>query len=206
MACETFLKIAQKCKRKFVIKQDESDTRPFIEELLGSLPTIIQDLEPGQIHIVYESLGHIIQSQSEPNHRQQLLYALMELPNQSWTTVVTRAGQDMNSLFDQATVKMVISILKTNNRVAQAVGHGFIVQLGRIYLEMLQMYKMYSECISNEIASKGAVATQHVVVRNMRAVKKEALKLIETFVHNAQASDYESLIKNFVPALIDPVN
>lgn len=67
------------------------------------------------------------------------------------------------------------------------------------------MYKMYSESISNEIATKGAVATQHAVVRNMRAVKKEALKLIDTFVQCAQPTDMELLIKQFVPALMDPV-
>jgi hypothetical protein len=42
--------------------------------------------------------------------------------------------------------------------------------------------------ISAEIASKGPVATQHTVVRNMRAVKKEVLKLVECFVESAQVS------------------
>ncbi len=45
-----------------------------------------------------------------------------------------------------------------------------------------------AQFISAEIASKGAVATQHTVVRNMRAVKKEVLKLVECFVESAQVS------------------
>ena len=37
MACDTFLKIATKCKRKFVTLQAD-ETAPFICELVDSLP------------------------------------------------------------------------------------------------------------------------------------------------------------------------
>ncbi|CAM9899581.1 unnamed protein product [Phaeothamnion confervicola] len=47
MACDTFLKIAQKCKRKFVTAQ-QSEQQAFIEELLVQLPTIVSDLETHQ--------------------------------------------------------------------------------------------------------------------------------------------------------------
>ncbi|KAL8472610.1 hypothetical protein ACS0TY_030052 [Phlomoides rotata] len=54
MACDTFLKIVQKCKRKFVIVQ-VGENEPFVSELLTTLPTTIADLEPHQIHSFYES-------------------------------------------------------------------------------------------------------------------------------------------------------
>ena len=45
---DTFLKIAQKCRKKFVqVQQGESST--FIEELCGTLPSIIADLETHQV-------------------------------------------------------------------------------------------------------------------------------------------------------------
>ncbi|KAL7203418.1 hypothetical protein ACSBR2_016657 [Camellia fascicularis] len=55
MACDTFLKIVQKYKRKFVIVQI-GESEPFVSELLTSLRTIIADLEPHQIHSFYESV------------------------------------------------------------------------------------------------------------------------------------------------------
>lgn len=47
MACETFLKIADKCRRKFVYPQ-ERDPAPFIHDILTNLPNTISDLEPHQ--------------------------------------------------------------------------------------------------------------------------------------------------------------
>ena len=48
MACDTFLKISQKCRRKFVILQ-VGEAMPFIDELCLNLRAIISDLEPGQV-------------------------------------------------------------------------------------------------------------------------------------------------------------
>lgn len=48
MACDTFLKIAQKCRRKFVTPQ-YGESVVFVEEILDTLPTIIQDLEQQQV-------------------------------------------------------------------------------------------------------------------------------------------------------------
>lgn len=47
------------------------------------------------------------------------------------------------------------SILKTNVRACKAVGHPFVVQLGRIYLDMLNVYKCLSENISSAIQTNG---------------------------------------------------
>ena len=48
MAVDTFLKISQKCRRKFVILQ-VGEAMPFIDELCLNLRAIISDLEPGQV-------------------------------------------------------------------------------------------------------------------------------------------------------------
>lgn len=45
MACDTILKIVQKCRRKFVVTQD-GENEPFVSELLSDLSTIIADLKP----------------------------------------------------------------------------------------------------------------------------------------------------------------
>ena len=50
MACDTFIKIAQKCKRHFVQVQ-VGEVMPFIEEILNGINTIICDLQPQQVSL-----------------------------------------------------------------------------------------------------------------------------------------------------------
>lgn len=63
--------------------------------------------------------------------------------------------QNVDILKDAETVRQLGSILKTNVRACKAVGHPFVVQLGRIYLDMLNVYKCLSENISSAVQSNG---------------------------------------------------
>lgn len=63
--------------------------------------------------------------------------------------------QNVDILKDSETVKQLGSILKTNVRACKAVGHPFVIQLGRIYLDMLNVYKCLSENISAAIQANG---------------------------------------------------
>lgn len=47
MACDTFIKIALKCRRHFVTIQI-GEAMPFIEEILSTISTIICDLQTQQ--------------------------------------------------------------------------------------------------------------------------------------------------------------
>ncbi|KAF5947424.1 hypothetical protein HYC85_013381 [Camellia sinensis] len=84
MACDTFLKIVQKCKRKFVIVQ-LGESEPFVSELLTSLPTTIADLEPHQIHSFYES---------------------------KWVEIIAQARHSVDFLKDQDVIRTVLNILQ----------------------------------------------------------------------------------------------
>lgn len=48
MACDTFIKIAMKCRRHFVTTQ-VGEVMPFIEEILSTISTIICDLQAQQV-------------------------------------------------------------------------------------------------------------------------------------------------------------
>ena len=80
MACDTFIKIAQKCRRHFVVLQS-GEMAPFLEEILATLPSIISDLSPGQIHTFYEAAGYMLQAQTDKVTQEKQLARLMELPN-----------------------------------------------------------------------------------------------------------------------------
>lgn len=49
MACDTFIKIAQKCRRHFIQVQ-VGEVMPFIDEILNNINTIICDLQPQQVN------------------------------------------------------------------------------------------------------------------------------------------------------------
>ena len=48
MACDTFIKIAQKCRRHFVMQQS-GESEPFVDEILRLLHRITVDLSPLQV-------------------------------------------------------------------------------------------------------------------------------------------------------------
>ncbi|TYJ24238.1 hypothetical protein E1A91_A08G248000v1 [Gossypium mustelinum] len=202
MACDTFLKIVQKCKRKFVIVQ-VGENEPFVSELLSALATTVADLEPHQIHTFYESVGHMIQAESDPHKRDEYLQRLMALPNQKWGEIIGQARQSVDVLKDQDVIRTVLNILQTNTSVASSLGTYFLSQISLIFLDMLNVYRMYSELISTSIAEGGPFASKTSYVKLLRSVKRETLKLIETFLDKAE--DQPQIGKQFVPPMMDPV-
>jgi len=205
MAVDTYLKIAQKCRRKFVILQ-VGETMTFVDELCVNLRQIISDLEPSQVHVFYEALGYMVSAQADAPTRDQLLVKLMEWPNQMWGDILAQAKHtNGESLKDPQTMKHLQNIVRTNERIAVALGHPYMVQLGQIYAQLLNVYKAYSELINAAIA---AAATNSQVmhtsgVRSMRAVKKETLRLLDTFIDKSEDSGL--VLTKFVPPLLDPI-
>lgn len=210
MACDTFLKITTKCKRSFADAQGNDP--PYIYELVTTLPKIISLLSPQQVQSFYEATAMILSDRGPPNgkphiDRPQMLVRLMELPNSVWENIMTNATLNVESLVDPPTIKEVIKILKTNNRVCIAVGSLFTLQLQKSLMDTLNVYKVYSGRISAAIAQNGAVATQHSLVRTMRTAKKEVLRLLVVFVENSGPPEAEpqSLAEAFVPPILEAI-
>lgn len=55
MACDTFIKISQKCRRHFVLQQ-VGEVRPFIDEILEYVGRITSDLQPQQVIFWFGSI------------------------------------------------------------------------------------------------------------------------------------------------------
>jgi len=214
MACETFLKIAQKCRRKFVVSQPAENTmmhrasaqgerRPFIHDILDDLPKTIRDLQVHQIHMFYEALGYMLQAEYEPKTQEALLMRLMELPNTMWADFIGQAQANVAVLQSTDTMKHIQNILKTNVRVCRALRHRFLPQLSKIYIGTLSMYKAYSEMITSVVSQGGAHASVTSGVKAMRGVRREALRLINTFAEHSE--DPRTVCEHFVPPLLEPV-
>ncbi|EED93167.1 exportin1 [Thalassiosira pseudonana CCMP1335] len=208
MACDTFLKIATKCKRKFVTLQTDERV-PFIVELVDSLPTIISDLEPHQIQAFYEACGCMLSDKGPAVtvDRGDLMKKLMELPNRQWKLIMDKANSNVESLVEPNTIKEIIKILKTNNKICGTIGSIYATQLQTFFMDLLNVYKVYSERISTTIAQQGAVATQLSLVRTMRSAKKEVLRLLIVFIEKSgpPESDPQAVAEGFIPPVLDPI-
>jgi len=202
MACDTFIKIALKCRRQFVQIQ-VGEVMPFIDELLGSINSIICDLQPQQVQTFYEAVGHMISASTDQQQQEQLIEKYMQLPNQVWDDIINQASKNVDVLKDHEAVKQLGSILKTNVRACKALGHPYVLQLGRIYLDMLNVYKVMSENITIAITHNGEAVTKQPLIKSMRVVKKETLKLIACWVE--RSNDPQMVLDNFIPPLLEAV-
>ncbi|KAI8617559.1 armadillo-type protein, partial [Chytriomyces sp. MP71] len=203
MACDTFMKICQKCKRQFVMQQP-GELQPFIdEEILKQIDVITADLQPHHIHSFYESVGYMISAQPNKQLQERMIAGLMELPNQTWASVMAEAGRNPNILNSPDTVKVLGNIIKTNVAACTSIGAPFMFQIGKIYWELLELYKAVSGLISETVAQQGLIATQTPRVRGMRTIKKEILKLVDTFI--AKADDLGSVNQSMLPPLLEAV-
>jgi exportin-1 len=202
MACDTFIKIAQKCKRHFVIHQPE-ESSPFVYEILDDLPSIINDLSSAQVHVFYEAVGHMIQSQPDRAEQTKLLGKLMEMPNRSWTNAIQAASADPLALKNHETIKILVNVLQTNVAVCTSIGPGFVSQLGAIYLDLLSLYRACNKFISESVVSQGPVATQTPIIRSMRSVKTESLKLVDMYVQKCE--DINVVVESMLPPLLEAI-
>ncbi|OQR83115.1 CRM1 C terminal Exportin 1-like protein [Achlya hypogyna] len=207
MACDTFLKISQKCRRKFVVLQP-GEPYPFVEELLMDLPKTVSDLQTHQLHTFYEAVASMLAAENVAARKDTLLAELMKLPNQAWQSIMQQAAANVEILFDGAAVKEIIKIIRTNGNVCKAIGaNGFNSQMGQIFQDLLNVYRTYTHRIALRVQQGGDTATKSSEVRSLRAAKKESLRLFEAFIEHSSADEAgrKTLAHHFLPSLLDVV-
>jgi exportin-1 len=212
MAVDTFLKICQKCKRKFVQIQ-QSEQMPFVEEMMSHIAQDISELEHLHICTYFEAVGHMI-SAAAPESKERLVTQLMHLFNEKWS-ILLRSLQTATSfefLQDQQVLRDISLILRVNERMVSAVGAACHTQLANIYVDMLKIYKVCSDFISHSTAQQGAQVMVYSHVRLMRNVKRDTLRLVQTFIDTSAEQGaaelgltVQSIAQRFIPPLLEPV-
>ena len=184
MACETFIKIASKCKRKFVVPPPGEP--PFVETVISSMleggpASPIFDLEPRQIHLFYEAVGLMVGSASNPEEVSHYLQGLMRRPDEDWGTILEGAAQNPSVLSDSHVARKLADILRTNEAVCTTLGTAFLPQIRQQLASILHVYQHYSQLIASLVA-ENPIHARSAVVKAMRTVKKNTLRLIEKFI------------------------
>jgi len=68
---------------------------------------------------------------------------------------MAQASSNINVLEDPANLKILSNILKTNVSTCSSIGPFFYPQLGRIFMDMLGLYKEVSNLINQQVATQG---------------------------------------------------
>lgn len=68
---------------------------------------------------------------------------------------MAQAAQNMDVLSSNDNIKILSNVLKTNVSACTSIGSFYLPQIGRIFLDMLGLYKAVSGIISETIAKEG---------------------------------------------------
>ena len=72
--------------------------------------------------------------------------------------IIAQANQDPSNLSDGERIKIIGNIMKTNVAACSSIGSYFYPQIGRIYHDMLSMYRATSQMISDSVIREGTYA------------------------------------------------
>ena len=145
MACDTFLKITIKCKAQICHHASSPRTRAVrggvVERFNEQFASC--DLEPHQVHIFYEAVGHMV-SRTELGEKRGIRAEIDDAVNETWNLIMTHR-QSSESLKSQEVIKNILNILKTNTHCCISLGQPFQNQMSLIYGDLLNVvgYKLY---------------------------------------------------------------
>lgn len=185
------------------------DPQPFILTLIGDLSRHTMDLQPHQVISFYESVGTMLSDQGPAIRipREEVMLRLMEMQNNHWKLRMAEGAANVQSLLQLEAIKDLAKIMRINTKVCTAAGSVYIHQLSVIFLEALNVYRLYSETIIAAVAQQGAVAVRLTNNKAMRGVKSEILEMFTACLESCkeQQGDVQIFVTNFLPNILNEV-
>lgn len=143
----------------------------------------------------------MISSETNRSAQERLIVRLMEPSNNAWDNLIAQAG-DVDILANSDSLMAIINILKTNIAACTSIGSHYLSQLGRIYLDMLGLYRACSNII-NQAFPQGLSTANAPKYRYLRMIRKEILKLMDVYIK--KADDLLAVNENLVPPLLESI-
>lgn len=94
---------------------------------------------------------------------------------------------------DPQVIKQLDHIIKINQRVAQSVGRAYLSYLHTIFNELISVYNIYSQCISENLE------TNDSRIKPMKALRRDILRLIQTYIEKEE--DFAMFNQHMLPSL-----
>jgi len=210
MACDTFLKIAQKCKRKFMMPQveDQVQQEPYILTLIEEIRTHTRDLQPHQVAAFYEAAGTMLSDQSPAIqlHREEALMRLLAPPNEVWSEILRTAGMNVAVFSEPETLKELSKLLRINSRVCLSAGNIYAHQCTAIFNDLMSLYQYFSTQVNAAVAQGGQVAAKHTLIKLMSKVKSDVLELLSCLFEISKDNDgMKEGMRSLLPAVMEMV-
>ena len=71
---------------------------------------------------------------------------------------MAQASQNLDVLSSTDNIKILANVLKTNVSACTSIGTFYIPQLGRVFLDMLGLYKAVSGIVSETVEKEGSIS------------------------------------------------
>ncbi|KAL8275579.1 hypothetical protein Esti_000530 [Eimeria stiedai] len=207
MACETFLKVAQKCKNTIAATHPE-DERSFVLSVIEGHTQQTDVLDEKQQLLFFEAVGHIVSATPDAS-KTDCINGLMINCNNAWNELVMAAQAFPEVIYDAGAARRLVHILRINQRVAKSTGTAFTPQLMKMYSEMMQVYGLYGRRMLQEVQRNGPPRIKHADVKCLHVFKRETLHLLEIYVDKAAQeggpSGRREIVKEMVGQVLQPI-
>lgn len=201
MACNIFLKICERCKNDLArpqpnIKQPNEPAAPaFVISFIPTVDTHTSHLSTFQRIQFYESVGHMISAFPDPEGQMQLTIQLMSRMEVVWQNLM--GGLDNLQAFMNEQKLLEISFyLRVNERLAACIGRPYSAYFNRSFGQIDRLYGAFYQLIQSEVQTHGPAALEYFSVKKFRAIRRDLLSLLKTFVA-AYQNDQQTFITNY---------
>ncbi|KAK8866823.1 hypothetical protein M9Y10_009791 [Tritrichomonas musculus] len=175
MAVDSFTRIAEKCRSKFLLPESNGDPA-FIEILIRDFDGITSHLSNELRAEMIKATAIIIAGCRDDGQKGKLTHDLMVEMNNKWLFQINQfVANDPNCLIN------ILFILRCNMFVASNVGLAYQGQLQTIIDQMITMYGSCCGTCTNMIAQGGDAMSQAEVFRICLQIKSTIIQILIKF-------------------------
>lgn len=140
----------------------------------------------------------------DPNpQNQDLLISNLLLPSYNeFMHQLNQANVNLAEIYNPENVKIIDFLIKINQRVAEACGRQYLNYLKGIFNDLLKLYGLYSSQITQAVSQGQGVGNLSHMLKPMKAVRKDILKLIQTYILKETDKSYQFFYSEFLPSLV----
>ncbi|KAL0208195.1 hypothetical protein P9112_010782 [Eukaryota sp. TZLM1-RC] len=191
MACDTFIIISGRCKKKMTSLIDG-----YIQDFDQNTKELPFELKEK----VVESYGLIISALPNTKEQQQRLDQFISPFNLVWRNLFHQGqasgGEAFNSMEVVASLNQFV---RFNSVLCKNLGPVFSPQMSMIYKDLLSLYRHYSHILATYYSAQGSSVLRSTEVKAVRSLQKSILKLLTHFFETARKDELQ---RDFFSALL----
>lgn len=212
MACDTFRKIVKNCGSQLVIVQNVENKSfpPMINEILSGSQIYMEMLSVQQKETFYEAVAVITKFERNTEKRLVLIDNLLYPLNEQMNRIIKEGVSNQASFHTNENLVTIRNVLRFNRVVCSVVTNDYFRQLSTHFQDFLDLFVLYSNASTSTIKEKGDIAIGYLQTKNQLLIKREIIRIIQTFIvnytqrdnGNGEVVNLTELCNRFVPLLL----